>query len=822
MTMSSLVRACCLPTGNGKLTLSVLTACCVFVFTGCGDQGSAGPPQDEAKRDGKTVADYPTATADVFHEMDGGIALDSVEVMGRNTWMTWTGGNEAFWDYLAKVGYGITDLVKMLDSRKRDTRFADMGVINEPGFTRNDQPDQWGLYLDKPVGSAGFELFSQEGIEPEVYGYSSGVVGLRLFENPEFDDAAQEHWDAEKFYNEREYYEDPDLVRPYRVGMACSFCHVGPHPLHPPDDPENPEWRNLSATIGQQWLATQPALGSTLEPNNYFYQLLTSARRGALDTSLLASDGNNNPNIMNPIWQLAARLSLSVPEPLGEATTVLPDALRQRDAAGRDVTPHVLADGADAIGVYGALARVFLNIGEFHQDWVTHFNLVIGMRPQTPIQIRDAQENSVFWNVTEERVPPLALYFIKAAKNMPLANAEGGAVHLTATAAQITRGKEVFARTCFGCHSSKQPANFRDIDPWARSGDSAYVAWARRAVMQRDFLVENYLSTDERIPIRVVQTNAGRALADNATRGHIWDNFSSETYKNLPTGGPITVWNPWTGDEFEFETPAGGPGYYRVTPLVGIWATSPLLHNNMLGTYNGDPSVAGRLAVFDEAIDQLLWPERRPSRYRYVAAENRWVPTDLKAAIWRTDRESELRIPARYLPQLIEGRLGRMSRLLLPYPWVVPLILLLLGAAAFHYGRKQEKKALRLTGIASGVLAVVVLFGTLFVLGRFGDLQVGPIPEGTPVNLIANVNPAQRETGDILRLVGAAKRTFKRIKREGLEGEAKDQVLGEEIGTQLLEHWLKSPDLIEDRGHYFGTRLTDREKQDLKTFLKTF
>jgi hypothetical protein len=34
--------------------------------------------------------------------------------------------------------------------------------------------------------------------------------------------------------------------------MSCGFCHVGPHPLNPPADPENPEWKNLSSVIGNQ------------------------------------------------------------------------------------------------------------------------------------------------------------------------------------------------------------------------------------------------------------------------------------------------------------------------------------------------------------------------------------------------------------------------------------------------------------------------------------------------------------------------------------------------------------------------------------------
>jgi hypothetical protein len=72
--------------------------------------------------------------------------------------------------------------------------------------------------------------------------------------------------------------------------------------------------------------------------------------------------------------------------------------------------------------------------------------------------------------------------------------------------------------------------------------------------------------------------------------GHIWAAFSSDQYKDRPTGGP---------------------GFYRDMPLVGIWATAPFFHNNRLGRNTGDPSVAGRIAAYEDAMDLLLNPEKR-------------------------------------------------------------------------------------------------------------------------------------------------------------------------------------------------------------------
>lgn len=87
-----------------------------------------------------------------------------------------------------------------------------------------------------------------------------------------------------------------------------------------------------------------------------------------------------------------------------------------------------------------------------------------------------------------------------------------------------------------------------------------------------------------------IGTNSCRARTTNWTEGHIWEQFSSDQYKSRSTGGP---------------------GFYRDVPLRGLWATAPFLHNNRIGLFNGDPSVAGRIAAYEDAMDQLLNPSKR-------------------------------------------------------------------------------------------------------------------------------------------------------------------------------------------------------------------
>ena len=96
------------------------------------------------------------------------------------------------------------------------------------------------------------------------------------------------------------------------------------------------------------------------------------------------------------------------------------------------------------------------------------------------------------------------------------------------TKAVLNHGRQVFADSCAYCHSSKQPP--AGIDP--QSGDGK--AWFRAAVMRPDFLENNFLSNEKRYPLTKIQTNSARALGTNAMPGHIWDNFSSQTYKELP------------------------------------------------------------------------------------------------------------------------------------------------------------------------------------------------------------------------------------------------------------------------------------------------
>jgi hypothetical protein len=184
----------------------------------------------------------------------------------------------------------------------------------------------------------------------------------------------------------------------------------------------------------------------------------------------------------------------------------------------------------------------------------------------------------------------------------------------------------VFADTCARCHSSKAPKPAAGLDPagcagpgyldcwnryWAWTKTDEYKQQMRAIVTAPDFLEDNFLSTEARVPVTLLQTNACSPLATNALAGNIWDNFSSQSYKDLPSVGTITVHDPFSGAPYPYKMPAGGRGYTRPPSLISLWSTAPFLLNNTVGPFEQDPSVDARMRVFNASIEQMLWPEKR-------------------------------------------------------------------------------------------------------------------------------------------------------------------------------------------------------------------
>lgn len=647
-----------------------------------GTQPSTQPPEYPTDTSNRTEEPYDYEVGYLPPEAYGNLTKE--ERGGQQTWYFWTGGNEKFFRRQAKATEGDVDFLSLLDARpeddplpnnphfQRNERFKEIGALNDPGCKAATKPNEYGLWLD-------------ECQDPN----SAGIMGARKFPNPNFD---PEQWNVAQYYQGGAKIEPP-----YRIGISCGVCHIALNPLKPPADPENPQWENLVPALGNQYLKEGILFGAILPEEDFRRQVLITQPPGTSDTSRIATDHINNPNTINPIFNLGDR-------PKHEEV--------MNDGQVKAVN-HILKDGADSVGVDLASLRVYVNIGMCSDYWLTLHDALLGRTRQKPFDIETARKECEDWRKTEVRMPD-AEAFLKTLGPMHLKDAPGGEAYLAKDESVLERGKIVFADTCATCHSSKQPPAEIAADPEQAK------QWYRQSVLSSDFLDHNFLSDDKRYPVTLIGTNADRALATNAKQGHVWEQFSSKTYKKLPSPGTLTLENPFNEDKpLKLKVPGGGTGYYRTPTLISMWATAPFLHNNMLGDYNTDSSVKGRMEAFNDAVEKLLWPEKRPG------------------IIKRTTQETILEL---------------------------------------------------------------------------GELET-PVPKGTPIDLLANLDP--RNLPNIVKA-----KLNSPLGSEVLEAAAK--FVPDDVIVPILLKKNQSPDFVEDHGHYFGANLPDEDKRSLIEFLKTF
>jgi mono/diheme cytochrome c family protein len=328
---------------------------------------------------------------------------------------------------------------------------------------------------------------------------------------------------------------------PVLVGVACAGCHAGLDAQNPPANPNHPAWSNIHATMGNQYLNVGKIFGAHLSPNDPRYQVFHTWAPGTVDTTAIESDHINNPGIITQFFDLNDRPYFNLTE------------------GGQPIHVHRAGQGGeDDAGCEAAALRVYFNIGMCAAEcMVPHLANGPG-GTQTPIDEAQCARDCPDFVAAQQAVGDMCSFMATTAAP-ELQKAPGGNGYVDQRV--VAQGKKVFESQCASCHSNGDHENVNDV-----------------------------LSNDLINPAASIGTNSCRSKTTNWEAGHIWAAFSSDQYKQRPTGGA---------------------GYYRNVPLIGVWATAPFFHNNRLGVYTGDSTVKGRVSAYEEAMYELLNPLSR-------------------------------------------------------------------------------------------------------------------------------------------------------------------------------------------------------------------
>jgi cytochrome c5 len=551
--------------------------------------------------------------------------------LGLATWHLFAAERGDFFRVSQKVTWNGQNMFRTIDARGRADLFERTGLINDPDCTAPTAPDQFGFYIANCPRDP----------------YSTGIVGLRLRPNPDFNldawkalgdgdvnKAAAKWLQAPK--DRFEWKSDANAAKvavepPYEIAMSCTICHAAPNPLNPPADVNKSTWKNIVFALGNQFFKEGQVFGDGIPTDDFLSQVLGSQHPGTSDTSRMATDHIHNPNVINAIFNLPYR-------PLHK------ERVKEFDAQGRAIdnydikkdtcdgdtcevdTFRVLKDGADSSGVSGAALRVFINIGSCFSQFSAHMDPIFGKAfPESPLSRLELGQKCPDYAHLTKNAPALVDY-LRFVKPYHLKDAPGGAALVKPwDDSQIKLGRQVFAEECATCHSSKQPesptgeptradsvweqqvfANWTKDQQQAWLHDPQRVAWFKQQVEDPTFFAQNYLSDDRRYPVSLIGTNSARALGTNAGPTGVWAEYASVDYQTLqPADIPLYSFK-WGNVELDGTVKGPvGRGYYRTPSLWGIWFTAPFLNNNGLGNAGG-VSTDERLASFQDSIEKLL------------------------------------------------------------------------------------------------------------------------------------------------------------------------------------------------------------------------
>ncbi|CAN5164001.1 hypothetical protein BH24PSE2_BH24PSE2_21470 [soil metagenome] len=768
----------------------------------------------------------------------GAEGLTPSERAGREIWFKATAGNERFHTYVFQQRLGVLiDWYRVLKSAGRDERFKTWGIINDPdcctpgsaGCPAKSLEDTFGFdycpgdaVLLEFVGKEGYRDpacdFADAPVEPGAaeqrqsacdlaFGTSTGALGIRKFPNPRFDgerwrelNGTLASWSG---YNGPLQESGPDsrlshmldgsIEPPYLIGMACGACHIAFKPTNPPQDPAHPSWENLDGLVGNQYSRASEIVASGMPVNSLEWQVFAHARPGTVDTSAVPNDQVSNPGTMNPIINLERR-------PTFEEAVI---KWRKVESCEADADPracwcepgrenkcwqrglqtepvhHILKGGEDSIGAEEAIQRVYFNIGSCaEQCWVNHVTDLRQADPrhrgfgQTPFDIGQCRRDCPNFRAIEDRLPDVA-DFLMTARPSELYEARGlesradliAELEREAGPGSVARGKLLFVENCAACHSSESGPLNADTDFYATVPD--------RPDLRRDFL-----SSEQVLPVTHIGTERSRALHSNHMKGHVFEEYASETYRARPQVPGIP------------EPSDGGRGYYRPISLLSVWAFAPFMHNNAIG-----PEVCGAPEDPGEELYRSPYVER-----------GSWRPMAEPPPCWPYDPSVE----GRY-----ELYKASMAELMNPETRIPKITLIAEPVIIDGPVFPGSDEGFRLE-IPAGVPSAIV--GNLRHKEFVGDLVLAAVD----ADRLEDKYAARSGAEEAAQIVD----TLNRIRREFVAGVARDP--GGAIARVGREHLAFIQKLysnsfvdVENEGHTFGSELSPDDKTALTAFLAT-
>jgi hypothetical protein len=541
-----------------------------------------------------------------------------------------------------------------------------------------------------------------------AFGTSTGALGFRKFPNPRFD---RERWIALngstatwEGYGKRlstqpansdsevSHLADGSVEPPFLIGISCGSCHIAFDPLDPPADPSHPRWGNIKGTVGNQFTRISEVLISGMSPRNIEFQVFAHARPGTTDTSAVPTDQINNPGTINAIINTSRRPTFAnevvtkwrkVNECAADADPAICWCEPSRDGKCWERSTrteakvhHILKGGEDSIGALEAIQRVYFNIGSCsEQCWVNHLTDLRQLDPQqrnfgqTPFDIGQCRRDCPNFRAIEDRLPDILAFLespeahatdLREARERELKKKNAtatyderrfvGDLNKEFGKDAVARGRDLFASNCARCHSSL---------PEAEAGSFANRDFA--ALDPVTGLRADWMGNDQQTLVTEVGTFRCRALHSNHMKGHVWEQYGSETMRSRP------------GDPALRDPSGGGRGSYRNISLLNVWAFAPFMHNNALGpevcgrpadkanefyrspyvTADGkalegsaapacsvyDPSVEGRYALFKASMRDLLNPQQRVAKITRFSDD---VPIAFGPRIWDGEEERQV------------------------------------------------------------------------------------------------------------------------------------------------------------------------------------